>query len=52
MGGPKKTLVIEPQTKRHYTLKELLAKSARTVLRPSGKDREWLGGGPVGKEAV
>jgi hypothetical protein len=52
MAVPKKTLRIEPQTKPRYTLAELLAKSRRTALTPSRKDRQWLSGGPVGKEAI
>jgi antitoxin component of MazEF toxin-antitoxin module len=48
----KKTLVIEPRTKPRYTLAELLAKSRRNALKPSREDREWLSGGPVGKEAM
>ena len=45
-------VVIEPRAKAHYTLAELLAKSPRNALKRSRKDREWLGGGPVGKEAI
>ena len=45
-------VVIEPRAKPHYTLAELLAKSPRNALKPSRKDREWLSGGPVGKEAI
>jgi antitoxin ChpS len=45
-------VVIEPRAKPHYTLAELLAKSGRSALKPSRKDREWLSGGPVGKEAI
>jgi antitoxin ChpS len=45
-------VVFEPETKPHYTLAELLAKSPRKALKPSRKDREWLSGGPVGKEAI
>ena len=45
-------VVIEPRTKPHYTLSELLAMSPRNALKPSRKDREWLSGGPVGKEAI
>jgi hypothetical protein len=52
MGAPKKTLASAPPTKPHYTLKELLAKSPRQALKPSSKDREWLSGRPVGKEAL
>jgi antitoxin ChpS len=52
MVVPKKTLVIEPRTKPRYTLAELLAKSPPNALKPSRKDRDWLSGGPVGKEAI
>ena len=45
-------VVFEPQPKPRYTLAELLAKSSRKALKPSRKDREWLGGGPGGKEAI
>ena len=45
-------VVIEPRTKPHYTLAELLAKSPRNALKPSRKEQEWLSGGPVGKEAI
>jgi antitoxin ChpS len=45
-------VVFEPQTKPRYTLAELLAKSSRKSLKPSREDREWLNGGPVGKEAI
>jgi hypothetical protein len=52
MAVPKKTVVIEPRTKPRYTLAELLAKSRRNALKPSRKDRDWLRGGPVGREAI
>jgi len=45
-------VVFEPHTKPRYTLAELLANSPRKALKPSRKDREWLSGGPVGKEAL
>ena len=45
-------VVFDPQNKPHYALAELLAKSPRKALKPSSKDREWLSGGPVGKEAL
>ena len=45
-------VVIEPRTKPHYTLAELLAKSPRNALKPYRQDREWLSGRPVGKEAI
>jgi antitoxin ChpS len=52
MDVPKKTLIIRPRTKPRYTLAELLAKSQRAALKPSRKDRDWLSGGPVGKETI
>jgi antitoxin ChpS len=45
-------VVIEPRAKPHYTLAELLAMSPPNALKPSRNDREWLSGGPVGKEAL
>jgi antitoxin ChpS len=45
-------VVFETQPKPRYTLAELLAKSSRKALKPSREDREWLSGGPVGKEAI
>jgi hypothetical protein len=51
MVVPKKALVIRPRTRPRYTLAELLAKSRPNALKPSRKDREWLSGGPVGREA-
>ncbi len=50
--GKNGRIVIEPRTKPHYTLAELLAKSPRNALKPSRQDREWLSGGPVGKEVI
>ena len=44
--------VPDPRIRPHYTLGELLAKSPRKALKPSREDREWLSGGPVGKEAI
>ena len=52
IGAENGRVVFEPQTKAHYTLSELLAKSPRKALKPSRKNREWLSGGPVGKEAI
>jgi antitoxin ChpS len=45
-------VVFEPRIRPHYTLAELLAKSHRKALKPSLKNREWLNGGPVGKEGI
>jgi hypothetical protein len=52
MEAPKKTLASDPPADPHYNLKELLAKSPRQALKPSSKEREWLSGRPVGKEAL
>jgi antitoxin ChpS len=52
IGVENDRVVFEPQTKPRYTLAELLAKSSRKALKPSREDREWLSGGPVGKEAI
>jgi len=45
-------LIVEPKTKPHYTLAELLAKTRRSDLAPKRHDRAWLSGDPVGKEAI
>jgi antitoxin ChpS len=45
-------VVLDPRIKPHYTMAELLAKSSRKALKPSREDREWLSGGPVGREAI
>ena len=45
-------VVLEARIRPHYTLAELLAKSTRRALKPSRKNRVWLNGGPVGKEAI
>jgi hypothetical protein len=52
MAVTKNDVKIEPLAKPRYTLAELLAKSRRAALRPSREDRDWLSGGPVGKEAI
>lgn len=52
LGVENDRAVIELRTKPHYTLADLLAKSPRNALQPSRKDRKWLGGGPVGSEAI
>ena len=44
--------VFEPETKPHYNMAELLANPSAKALKPSREDREWLSGGPVGKEAI
>ena len=44
-------LIVEPKAAPRYTLNELLAKTRRSDLAPKRKDRAWLGGGSVGKEA-
>jgi antitoxin ChpS len=43
-------LVLEPRSRRRYTLDELL-KQARPVKR-SKADRAWTAGGPVGRELI
>ena len=45
-------VVVEPKKKPRYTLAELLAQCRRSDLAPHPKDRAWLSGGPVGKEAL
>lgn len=43
-------LVLEPKSRRRYTLGELL-KQAKPVRR-SKQDREWTSGGPRGRELI
>ena len=49
-------IIVEPQKRRRYTLKELLAKCDSKAPRPRGKaikeDREWLDSKPVGGELI
>jgi antitoxin ChpS len=44
-------LVIEPATKKRYTLDELLAQCDPNAD-ASAEDREWLDGGPQGSELL
>ncbi len=43
--------VIEPQPRRRYTLKELLAQCDPKAPR-SEEDSEWLTGNPIGRELI
>ena len=49
-------IVVEPQKRRRYTLKELLAKCDPKAPRPRGRARkaeqEWLDSKPVGAELI
>ena len=49
-------IVIEPQKRRRYTLKELLAKCDPKAPRPRGRARkaeqEWLDSKPAGGEII
>jgi antitoxin ChpS len=44
-------LVVEPQQRRRYTLKELLAQCDPNARR-TNKEREWLDSKPVGGELI
>lgn len=44
-------LVVEPQTRPHYTLEELLARCHPKAVR-TREEREWLSGKPVGDELI
>jgi antitoxin ChpS len=44
-------IVVEPQRRRRYTLKELLAQCDPKARRTK-EEREWLGSKPVGGELV
>jgi antitoxin ChpS len=44
-------LIVEPQTRRRYTLDELLAQCDQTA-EPVQEDREWLDAPPVGRELL
>ncbi|MHC1790795.1 AbrB/MazE/SpoVT family DNA-binding domain-containing protein [Solidesulfovibrio sp.] len=44
-------LVIEPMSRPHYTLDELLAQCDGSAPM-SGEDRDWLDGTPVGNELL
>jgi hypothetical protein len=43
---------IEPEANPSYTLAQLLSRCKPSDLAPNRKDREWLGGRPVGKEEI
>ncbi len=49
-------IVVEPQRRRRYTLKELLAKCDPKAPRARGRSKkeqqEWLGSKPVGGEII
>ena len=49
-------IVVEPQKRRHYTLKELLAqchpKAPRARGRAKREEQEWLDSKPVGRELI
>ena len=49
-------IIVEPQKRRRYTLKELLAKCDPKAPRPRGRARkaeqEWLDSKPVGAEII
>ena len=44
-------LIVEPRKKPQYTLTDLLSRCSPSDLAPKRKDRSWLRGGPVGREA-
>ena len=44
-------LVVEPQQRRRYTLKQLLAQCDPKARRGKA-EREWLDGKPVGRELI
>ena len=44
-------LVVDPKKHRRYSLDELLAQCKPTARR-SRRDRDWLGGAPVGRELI
>jgi antitoxin ChpS len=45
-------LIIQPESKPHYTLAELLSRCRRSDLIPRRTDRAWLASGPAGKELL
>jgi antitoxin ChpS len=45
-------LIVDPRKKPKYTLDELLSRCRPSDLKANRKDRAWLRGGPVGKEAI
>jgi antitoxin ChpS len=44
-------LVVDPKRRRRYSLDELLAQ-CKPSARRSREDRNWLAGGPVGRELI
>jgi antitoxin ChpS len=44
-------LVVDPRTRRRYSLDELLAQ-CNPGARRSGDERDWLAGRPVGRELI
>jgi antitoxin ChpS len=44
-------IVVDPRKRKRYSLDELLAK-CKPSARRSREDREWLAGGPVGRELI
>jgi antitoxin ChpS len=44
-------LVVDPKRRRRYSLDELLAQ-CKASPRRSREDRDWLVGGPVGRELI
>jgi antitoxin ChpS len=45
-------VVVKPKKRPQYTLSELLANTRKTHLFNPRRDRDWLSGGPAGKEAL
>jgi antitoxin component of MazEF toxin-antitoxin module len=45
-------VVVKPKKRPQYTLSELLANTRKTHLFNRRRDRDWLSGGPAGKEAL
>ena len=45
-------LLVEPRKRPSYTLAELLSRCRPTDLAPRRKDRQWLQGGPAGRELL
>ncbi|MEO5334069.1 MAG: antitoxin [Magnetococcus sp. YQC-5] len=45
-------LIINPISRPHYTLEELLVISTHTTESPSLMEQEWLTSPPVGKELL
>ncbi len=45
-------LIIEPRTRPHYTLTELLAASDYSQLQQPTEEREWVDAPPAGGELI